>query len=178
MASTSDSHVLLEAMASPAQAKARTHTTRRSPSSSDPTRSQSQRLLAHGEIHCQRRGTEQRMAARPRTAQHEVTLGRACSASSNRLVRTRMLGGVGRVPGNGHPYPIMRPHLYHRFLPLTYSALLLSPMILDSSSIKSAFSKRAASWWGDRAGLKCGSGLPHFLINLKIMPILENKAIE
>jgi hypothetical protein len=21
-------------------------------------------------------------------------------------VRTRMLGGVGRVPGNGHPYPI------------------------------------------------------------------------
>ena len=31
---------------------------------------------------------------------------RTCSSSWNRLVRTRMLGGVGRVPGNGHPYPI------------------------------------------------------------------------
>jgi hypothetical protein len=36
----------------------------------------------------------------------ETPLGGTCSFSWNRLVRPRMLGGVGRVPGNGHPYPI------------------------------------------------------------------------
>ena len=29
-----------------------------------------------------------------------------CSLLVNRLVRTRMLGGVGRAAGNGRPYPI------------------------------------------------------------------------
>ncbi|MFM7927800.1 MAG: hypothetical protein ACKO9Q_08825, partial [Pirellula sp.] len=28
------------------------------------------------------------------------------SCALNQRGRTRMLGGVGRVPGNGHPYPI------------------------------------------------------------------------
>ena len=36
----------------------------------------------------------------------EDSLGKTCSSSLNRLVRTRMLGGVGKVPGDGHPYPI------------------------------------------------------------------------
>jgi hypothetical protein len=36
----------------------------------------------------------------------EELMGRSCSSSLNRPVPTRMLGGVGRVPGNGHPYPI------------------------------------------------------------------------
>ncbi len=30
------------------------------------------------------------------------------SCALNQRGRTRMLGGVGRVPGNGHPYPIYR----------------------------------------------------------------------
>ena len=76
--------------------------------SGDPPRSQSQGLLAHGQDHCQRRGAEQCVACRTRTAQHEDSLGTACSTSRNRLVRTRMLGGVGRVTGDGGPYPIRR----------------------------------------------------------------------
>ncbi len=31
---------------------------------------------------------------------------RACSEATNRLVRSRMLGGVGGVPGNRAPIPI------------------------------------------------------------------------
>ena len=41
-------------------------------------------------------GTDQRMACRTRTLKHKDSLGRACSTSSNRLVRTRMLGGCGK----------------------------------------------------------------------------------
>ena len=48
----------------------------------------------------------QQVAGATRTAFVEATLEPACSASRNRLMRTRMLGGVGRVPGNGRPYPI------------------------------------------------------------------------
>jgi len=33
-------------------------------------------------------------------------VGRACSASSNRVVRTRMLRGVGAAVSNGRGYPI------------------------------------------------------------------------
>jgi RNA-directed DNA polymerase len=38
--------------------------------------------------------------------EHEDSLGRACSTSLNRRMRTRMYGGVGRVTGDGGPYPI------------------------------------------------------------------------
>ncbi len=82
------------------------HSARRSASSSDPSRTQSQRLLAHGQNHCQRRRADQRLACRTRTAQHEDLLGPACSASSNRLVRTRTLRGVGRAVSDDRPYPI------------------------------------------------------------------------
>jgi len=33
-------------------------------------------------------------------------MARACILATNRLVRTRMLGGVGGVPGNRAPIPI------------------------------------------------------------------------
>ncbi len=47
------------------------------------------------------------MAARNvRTSFAQTTLVRPCSASRNRLVRIRMLGGVGRVVSNDDPYPI------------------------------------------------------------------------
>ena len=36
----------------------------------------------------------------------EDSLGATCSPSSNRLVRTRMLGGVGAGRGNPPGYPI------------------------------------------------------------------------
>ena len=49
-------------------------------------------------------------AARLRTetsyAEPENTLGGTCSASPNRLMRSRMSGGVGRAVSNGRPYPI------------------------------------------------------------------------
>ena len=34
------------------------------------------------------------------------SLGRTCSSSLNRRMRTRMSGGVGRASGNRRPYPI------------------------------------------------------------------------
>ena len=77
---------------------------------SDPPRSQPQGPLAHGQDHCQRRRADQCVACRTGTDQHEDPVGRACSATSNRLMRTRMSGGVGRVTGDGGPYPIS-----HRF---------------------------------------------------------------
>ena len=50
---------------------------------------------------------DERLVSFARCLESENPLGRTCSSSWNRLVRTRMLGGVGRVPGNGHPYPIL-----------------------------------------------------------------------
>jgi hypothetical protein len=35
-----------------------------------------------------------------------------CFQETNRLVRTRMLGGVGGVPGNRAPIPIALPHSF------------------------------------------------------------------
>ena len=43
----------------------------------------------------------------------DPALGETCLASLsdlNRLVRTRMLGGVGRAVSNGRPYPIRWRH--------------------------------------------------------------------
>ena len=98
-----DAHVLLETVASAVTSTRDAHPIRRSETPSDPPRTPSPRLLAHGQDHCQWRGTDQRVACRTGTAKHEDTLGRACSASSNRLVRTRMLGGVGRAVSDGRP---------------------------------------------------------------------------
>ena len=98
----------LETVASAETSTRNAHSARRSGTSGDPPRSQSQGLLAHAQDHCQRRGAEQCVACRTRTAQHEDSLGTACSTSRNRLVRTRMLGGVGRVTSDGGPYPIIR----------------------------------------------------------------------
>ncbi|XZE36086.1 hypothetical protein SH501x_001640 [Pirellulaceae bacterium SH501] len=57
-----------------------------------------------------RRGYRFAVASSPRGFKHEDIMGRACSSSLDRRMRTRTYGGVGRVPGNGHPYPI-RPLL-------------------------------------------------------------------
>jgi hypothetical protein len=62
--------------------------------------------VAHGENHCQWRWDEECLARTSRTYKSEESMGGTCSASSNRLVRTRMLGGVGRMVSDGHPYPI------------------------------------------------------------------------
>jgi len=49
---------------------------------------------------------DERLVSFARCRESENPLGRACSSSWNRLVRTRMLGGVGRTVSNGRPYPI------------------------------------------------------------------------
>ncbi len=63
-------------------------------------------LLAYSQDHRQWCRYGQRMAGRTRTHLPQSNLGRTCSDWSNRLVRTRMLIGVGRTVSNGRPYPI------------------------------------------------------------------------
>ena len=72
----------------------------------DPARDQSQELLASFENTRNTNCDAQQMAGEPWTSFAQTTLVRPCSASRNRLVRIRMLGGVGRVTGDGGPYPI------------------------------------------------------------------------
>jgi len=52
-------------------------------------------------------------------------MARACILATNRLVRTRMLGGVGGVPGNRAPIPIRFVIDYgHLALPLVPSVIV------------------------------------------------------
>ena len=62
--------------------------------------------MAHGQDDRKRCRDDERLAILARSLESEDPLGRACSSSWNRLVRTRMLGGVGRTVSNGRPYPI------------------------------------------------------------------------
>jgi hypothetical protein len=68
----------------------------------DPARQESQRSLAHG----QDDWYDECLVSGARSFESEDTMGRACSSTLNRRMRTRTYGGVWRVPGNGHPYPI------------------------------------------------------------------------
>src|SRR6056297_863482 len=106
MASPPDSDVLLETLAASPHASPGTHSSRRAASPGDPARSESQRPLAHGQDHCQWGRDDERLVARARDVEPQITLGGTCSASPNRLVRTRLLGGVGRASRKGRPYPI------------------------------------------------------------------------
>ena len=63
--------------------------TRSDTTSGDPPRSQSASLLARGQDHCQRRRYATRVACRTRCDQHEDSVGRGCSTSLNRRMRTR-----------------------------------------------------------------------------------------
>jgi hypothetical protein len=72
-----------------------------------PPRKESPRPVAHGHYHCQRGRDDERLAARSGTGVAEITLAHACSAPSNRVVRTRMLRGVGGSRSNPPAYPIL-----------------------------------------------------------------------
>jgi hypothetical protein len=109
---TPTSDVLLEALAVSPHTPPGANPSGCSASPSDSTRSQPQRPLAHGQNHRQWRRDAERLVTRSRTSQLEDSVGGTCSASSNRLVRSRMLGGG--VPGNGRPYPIIRPSCHRR----------------------------------------------------------------
>ena len=102
--------VLLETLASCAHASPRTHSIRRPASPSHPSRQKSPRPLAHGQNHRQRCWDDECVVTRTGHAEPENTLGGTCSASPNRLMRTRMSGGVGRAVSNGRPYPISRTY--------------------------------------------------------------------
>jgi hypothetical protein len=103
---TSDSNVFLEALASCAHASPGADRVRRPASPGDSTREESQGALAYGENHCQWCRDDECLVRVSGRGESEESLGESCFSSSNRLVRTRMLGGVGRVLGDGHPYPI------------------------------------------------------------------------
>ena len=64
------------------------------------------RTLAYGKDDRKWCRDDERLVSFAGCLESENPQGRTRSSSWNRLARTRMLGGVGRVPGNGHPYPI------------------------------------------------------------------------
>jgi len=68
--------------------------------------------MAHGQNHCQRGRDDERLAARSGTGVAEITLGQACSAPSNRVVRTRMLRGVRGGRSDPPAYPIICDSAY------------------------------------------------------------------
>jgi transposase len=72
-------------------------------SSGHPSREEPQGLLAYGENHCQWSRDDEQVAAGAGTGEPEESLGVTRSTSLNRLVRTRMPGGVGRAVRNGRP---------------------------------------------------------------------------
>ena len=74
------------------------------------------KLLADVTYTCHTHCDVEQVAGATRTSFVKATLGRACSSSRNRLVRTRMLGGVGRAVSNGRPYPISSKPLARRGL--------------------------------------------------------------
>ena len=56
---------------------------------------------AYGKDHCPRCRDNERVAAGAGTGEPEESLGCTCSTSLNRLVQTRMPGGVGRAVRDG-----------------------------------------------------------------------------
>ena len=105
MASPPSTSVYLEAMAPAKNPHSETQTTWRPHRRSDQPRKQSQRPMAHvtklGHLH----GHDNPVANRLRTIQSIKGVERACFQETNRLVRIRMLGGVGGSPGQPGPYP-------------------------------------------------------------------------
>ena len=105
--SSSSACVLLETLATGSHARPESIGSRRPTPPSLPSREESQRPVAHGEIDRYGSRPHQRLAARARTCLAEIPLGPTCSPSSNRVVRTRTLRGVGRAVSNDRPYPIL-----------------------------------------------------------------------
>ena len=118
-------------------------------------------------MHC--RSSSDRPRCLRRTTQPEDSLGRACSASSNRLVRTRMCGGVGGVRSNAAPIPISgsRTHdlAVNSIVPCVVGVTFLSGTLRTSSSCVtgslSAATHRSIAHGPHRSSLRhhgtCGS---------------------
>ena len=104
--------------------------------SGDPPRAQPQKLLAYVQNNRQRRGADECVACRTRTAQLKDIVGQACSPSLNRRMRTRMSGGVGRVIREDGPYPITR-----RFVGVVVQ-LVLQPICRDRTIHRRVFRRR------------------------------------
>ena len=100
------SDVLLETVATSPHQGAAPRASGRESGHGDQTRGQSQKLLAVVSDTRHANRDAQPVARATRTAFAQTTLVRPRSASRNRLVRTRMLGGVGRAVSNDRPYPI------------------------------------------------------------------------
>lgn len=93
---SSYSHVLLETLALPAHAEPGANAIWRIASSGNPSREEPQGLLAYGKDHCQWSRNDEQVVAGAGTGEPEEPLGVTRSTSLNRLVRTRMPGGVGK----------------------------------------------------------------------------------
>jgi hypothetical protein len=121
--------------------------------------------LAHGQNHRQRRRDDQRLVARARITLAEISLGRACSASSNRVVRTRTLRGVGAGRGNPPGYPIRR------------SEVSYSSTQIEVRSVRFIIQPQAVSLH-DSVDSNVGAKPIHFLFNGEIVQFrLEWKAV-
>ncbi len=100
--------VFLEAMAIPTHPHSETEATWCAARRSCTPWHQPQSLLASRQDVRWPHGNDQTVVVGPRTCVSQIPLERACSSATNRLVRTRMLGGVGAGRGNPSGYPIWR----------------------------------------------------------------------
>lgn len=73
-----------------------------------PTCEESQRPVRYGQDDLKRCRDDERLVSFAACLESENPQGRTCSSSWNRLVRTRIYGGVGRAAAEGHPYRICR----------------------------------------------------------------------
>ncbi len=93
-------------MASPTNPDCEAATAGCSSAQSHSTRCQQQRPVGHVPYRGDEHRHQRELPARTRTGNPRRTLDQVCSQVANRLVRTRLLGGVGGVPGNRAPIPI------------------------------------------------------------------------
>src|SRR4030067_2220388 len=99
--------LLLEAVAQPTHSHCEAKATGCSHAGSHPAWYQQQRPVAHvphgSDAYRHHRG----IPTETRTGESRRPLAQVCSQAANRLVRTRMLGGVGGVRSNAAPIPIV-----------------------------------------------------------------------
>ncbi len=95
----------MEAVASPAYTHPEFSATGRESSPGDHPRSQPERLLAFIQNAGRSCRYDKTVAPPPGTCVSQIPVGRPCSSSPNRLMRTRMSGGVGGGSRKAIPYP-------------------------------------------------------------------------
>lgn len=103
---TAHSLLLLETLAKCSHTYSESACNERPTQTSDPARQELQGSLAYGQDDRERRWYDERLVSRTGFFESQDLMGRTCSSTLNRRMRTRTYGCVGRVVSNDHPYPI------------------------------------------------------------------------